>query len=149
VAGIVVALLVVGAAGTFALAAREVDAGLLFARGEGPFAVGTKGSLESLLPGFVGGTVGLGLAFGLVTILGPDGAISRDAIATALQAAALALLGALVLLGLESGVSFLHRSEHHRDRLRAVARLPWEIALLALAVVILRRLQTGGAVVGF
>jgi putative ABC transport system permease protein len=147
VAGIVVALLVVGAAGTFALAAREVDAGLLFARGEGPFAVGTKGSLESLLPGFIGGAVGLGLAFGLVTILGPDGAISDDAIASAFQASALAVLGALVLLGLVSAVSFLHRSEHHRDRLRGVARLPWEIALIALAVVILRRLQTGGAVV--
>jgi putative ABC transport system permease protein len=147
VAGILVALLVVGAAGTFALAAREVDAGLLFARGEGPFAVGTKGSLESLLPGCVGGAVGLGLTFGLVVILGPDGAISDDAIASALQAAALAVLGALVLLGLVSAVSFLHRSERHRDRLRAVARLPWEIALIALAVVILRRLQTGGAVV--
>jgi putative ABC transport system permease protein len=146
VAGIFVALLVVGAAGTFALAAREVDAGLLFARGEGPFAVGTKGSLESLLPGCVGGAVGLGLAFGLVIILGPDGAISDDAIASALQAAALAVLGALALLGLVSAVSFLHRSQH-RDRLRAVARLPWEIALIALAVVILRCLQTGGAVV--
>jgi putative ABC transport system permease protein len=147
VAGIVVALLVVGAAGTFALAAREVDAGLLFARGGGPFAVGTKGSLESLLPGFVGGAVGLGLAFGLVTILGPNGAISDDAIASAFQASALALLGALVLLGLVSAVSFLHRSERHRDGLAAVTRLPWEIALIALAVVILRRLQMGGAVV--
>ncbi len=147
VAGMVVALLVVGAAGTFGLAAREVDAGLLFARGEGPLAVGTKGTLESVIPGSAGGVVGLGLAFVLVFSLGPDGAISRNAIASALQATAVAVLGALVLLGLVSAVSFLHRSERHRDRLRAVARLPWEFALIALAWVILRRLQTGGAVV--
>jgi putative ABC transport system permease protein len=147
VAGILVALLVVGAAGTFALAAREVDAGLLFARGAGPFAVGAKGSLESLLPGMVGGAAGLGLAFAIVIGLGPDGSIAPGAVASGLQAAGLAVVGALVLLGLVSAVSFLHRSERLRDRLRAVARLPWEIAVIALAVVILRRLQTGGAVV--
>jgi putative ABC transport system permease protein len=147
VAGIVVALLVVGAAGTFALAAREVDAGLLFVRGAGPFAVGAKGSLESFLPGLVGAAAGLGLAFALVIGLGPDGAIAPGALASGLQVAGLAVVGALVLLGLVSAVSFLHRSERHRDRLRALARLPWEIAVIALAVVIFRRLQTGGAIV--
>ncbi|MGH2635043.1 MAG: hypothetical protein ACRDHU_02700 [Actinomycetota bacterium] len=145
VAGVVVALLVVGFAGIFALAAREVEAGLLFARGAAPLSVGAKGALETILPALTGAAAGLGVAFALVVALGPDGAIAAGAIADAVRAAGLATLVAVLLLGLVSALSFLRRSERHRDRLRSVGRLPWEIAIIALAFLVLRRLQTGGA----
>jgi putative ABC transport system permease protein len=147
VAGVLVALLVVGFAGVFAQAAREVELGLLFARGATPLSVGAKGALETFLPALIGGVAGLAAALALVVVLGPDGAVAGDATADAARAAGLAVLVAVLLLALVSAIAFLRRSERHRDRLRAIGRLPWEIAIIALAFLVLRRLKTGGAFV--
>ncbi|HSD49479.1 MAG TPA: ABC transporter permease [Actinomycetota bacterium] len=147
VAGILVALAVVAGAGAFAMAARRVESALLFARGARPRAVGGRASVEAVLPCVAGAAAGLGLAFALVRTIGPDGALAGRATAQAMWSTAAAAVAAVVAIGTVSTVSFLRRSEHHRSRFRVLSRVPWELALIALSLLILQRLRSGGAVV--
>lgn len=146
-AGIIVALAVVAAAGAFAMAARRVESSLLFARGARPATVGARAMLEALLPSVAGVAVGLGLAFALVRSFGPDGAIAAGASNQAVRAAVVAAVVSVVAIGVVSAVAFLRQSEHHRGRARALGKLPWELVLIGLALVILGRLRDGGAIV--
>ena len=147
VAGLLVALVVVAAGGAFAMSARRVEASLLFARGTGPVAIGTRGALEALLPCLVGAVVGLVFAGGLVAAVGPNGPIATSATATAVRAALAGAAVAVVTIAIVSAVSFLRHSEHHRARFRVLAKVPWELALIGLAMLILSRLRSGGALV--
>jgi putative ABC transport system permease protein len=144
---VLVALIVMAAAGTFALTARRVEAQLLYARGEHPAAVSAKSCLESVVPAAVGGTVGLGLSFLLVRLVLPDGPVPGSAVREAVVGAGLAALASLLLIGVVSAVAFLRHSEHHRVRFGALARVPWELAFVAFAAYALQRLRTGGAFV--
>ncbi len=146
-AGIAVALAVVAAAGAFAMAARRVESSLLFARGARPATVGARAILEALLPSVVGVAAGLVVAFSLVRWFGPDGAIAADASDQAVRAAAVAAVVSVLAIGLVSAVAFLRQSEHHRGRVRALGKLPWELVLIGLALLVLGRLRDGGAIV--
>jgi len=146
-AGMLVAFVVVAGAGAFAMAARRVESNLLFARGARPRAVGGRAALEAILPCAVGAAVGLGLAFALVRGVGPSGALADRASNEALWAAGVAWLASVVAIAAVSTVSFLRQSEHHRSRLRFLGLLPWELVLIALSLLILQRLRSGGAVV--
>jgi putative ABC transport system permease protein len=145
--GMLVALVVVAGAGAFAMAARRVESNLLFARGARPRAVGGRAALEAILPCAAGAAVGLGLSFALVRGVGPSGALSGRAAKEALWAAGVAWVASVVAIATVSTVSFLRQSEHHRSRLRFLGSLPWELALIALSLLILQRLRSGGAVV--
>ena len=147
VAGVLVAFVVVAGAGAFAMAARRVESTLLFARGARPRAVGTRAALEAIVPSAVGAAAGLGLAFLLVGAVGPEGAVAGSATALAARAGAIAVVAAVIAVGIVSTVSFLRQSEHHRGRFGFLAALPWELALIALSLFVLDRLQGGGAVV--
>ncbi|MGA9159954.1 MAG: FtsX-like permease family protein [Actinomycetota bacterium] len=147
VAGILVALAVVAGAGAFAMAARRVESTLLFARGARPRAVGGRASLEAMLPCVTGAAAGLGLAFAFVRTIGPEGALASHATAQAMWSAAIAGIAAVVAIGIVSTVSFLRQSEQHRSRFGVLSRVPWELALIALSLLILQRLRSGGAVV--
>jgi hypothetical protein len=146
-AGMLVALVVVAGAGAFAMAARRVESNLLFARGARPRAVGGRAALEAILPCAAGAAVGLGLSFALVRGVGPNGALAGRATNEALWAAGVAWVASVVAIATVSTVSFLRQSEHHRSRLRFLGTLPWELALIALSLLILQRLRSGGAVV--
>jgi putative ABC transport system permease protein len=91
--------------------------------------------------------VGLGLSFALVRGVGPSGALAGRASNEALWAAGVAWVASVVAIATVSTVSFLRQSEHHRTRLRFLGSLPWELALIALSLLILQRLRSGGAVV--
>jgi putative ABC transport system permease protein len=147
VAGVLVALVVVAGAGAFAMAARRVESTLLFARGARPRAVGTRAAIEAVVPSAAGAAVGLGLAFQLVSTLGPQGAVANSATSLAARATGVAVVAAVIAVGIVSTVSFLRQSEHHRGRFGFLAALPWELALIALSLFVLDRLQEGGAVV--
>jgi len=146
-AGMLVAFVVVAGAGAFAMAARRVESHLLFARGARPRAVGGRAALEAILPCAVGAAVGLGLSFALVRGVGPSGALATRASNEALWSAGVAWVASVVAIATVSTVSFLRQSEHHRSRLRLLGTLPWELALIALSLLILQRLRNGGAVV--
>jgi hypothetical protein len=147
IAGILVALVVVGGAGAFVMAARRVESNLLFARGARPRAVGGRSALEAAIPCAIGAALGLGLAFALVRWVGPGGALASSASASAMWAAAGAGVVAVAAIAVVSTVSFLRQSEHHRSRLRLVSAFPWELVLIGLSLLILQRLRSGGAVV--
>lgn len=147
IAGMLVAFVVVAGAGAFAMAARRVESNLLFARGARPRAVGGRAALEAILPCAVGAAVGLGLSFALVRGVGPSGTLAGRASNEALRAAGVAWLASVVAIATVSTVSFLRQSEHHRSRLRLLGLLPWELVLIAVSLLILQRLRSGGAVV--
>src|SRR6266545_3638545 len=63
IAAIIVALVVLGAAGAFAAAARKVEQQLLFSQGVGLSTVAAKACLEAVIPAGLGGAGGLGVAF--------------------------------------------------------------------------------------
>jgi putative ABC transport system permease protein len=146
-AGILVALIVIAAAGAFALTARRVEASMLFSRGTHPATVAAKACLEAVIPAGLGGAVGLGMAFLLVRTVRATAPIGAGASRQALVGAGLATLVSVALIGIVSAVAFLRNSEHHRERFAAFARAPWELALVALALYAFQRLQTDGAFV--
>lgn len=146
VAGILVALVVVAAAGAFAMATRRVESTLLFARGARPMAVGGRAALEAVLPCAVGAAVGCALAFAFIRVLGPNGAVADSASVEAVAASAVAALASVAAIGVVSTVSFLRHSEHHRSRFAFLRALPWELALIALSLLILERLRRAGAI---
>lgn len=143
-AGVLVALIVIAAAGAFAHAARRTEAGLLFVRGARWPSVAARSSVESAIPCAVGGAAGLGLAVVLVRLLGPGGSASASAVSTAVRGAVVAVIGALAFLGVVSAVAFLRRSEHHQGRVRMLARIPWELGLAALAIYLYVRIRETG-----
>jgi hypothetical protein len=147
IAGMLVALVVVAGAGAFAMAARRVESNLLFARGARPRAVGGRSALEAVIPCAIGAALGLGIAFALVRWVGPGGALASSASEQAMWAAAAAGIVAVAGIAIVSTVSFLRQSEHHRTRLRLVGAFPWELVLIALSLLILQQLRSGGAVV--
>jgi hypothetical protein len=146
-AGTIVALTVIASAGVFVIARRRTEASLLFARGTGAIAVGLKTALESILPVALGTATGFGLAYLIVSAIGPEGAIDTTARGTGLRSAALGIPIAIALISIVATVSFLRQSETASTRLRSVAGLPWEIAVLALAGFCLRNLLNGKAIV--
>jgi putative ABC transport system permease protein len=146
VAGVLVALVVVAGAGAFAMATRRVESALLFARGARPRAVGGRAALEAGLPCAAGAAAGLGLAIALVRALGPNGMLASDATHQAVWAAGISAAAAILAVAIVSTVSFLRQSEHHRSRFAVLGKVPWEIVPIAISLLILQRLRSGGAV---
>ncbi|HET9545267.1 MAG TPA: hypothetical protein VFO88_06795, partial [Gaiellaceae bacterium] len=99
-AGSLVALAVVGAVGAFALARRRVEVAALVARGTSPGSAGARLALEALLPVLAGAVLGVGAAYLLVTVFGPDGSVDAEGLGDAVRAAALRVPVALALLAL-------------------------------------------------
>jgi putative ABC transport system permease protein len=146
VAGVLVALVVVAGAGAFAMATRRVESQLLFARGARPRAVGGRAALEAAVPCVAGATAGLGCAIALVRGFGPNGMLASDATREAVWAAGISAAAAILAIAIVSTVSFLRQSEHHRSRFAVLGKVPWEIVPIALSLLILQRLRSGGAV---
>ncbi|MGH2662845.1 MAG: hypothetical protein ACRDH8_08565 [Actinomycetota bacterium] len=147
-AGILVAVAVLASAGIFGLAARSTEKRLLFARGTGPSAVGARWAVESLIACVAGAAAGLGMAILLVTLIGPEGPLSSSATRGAVLTAALAAAAAAVTVGAATALGSAGQAGHRRSGLGVLARIPWEVALLGLALFLWRRLEAGqGAVV--
>src|SRR5207253_1808432 len=146
-AGVLVALIVMAAGAAFGLKSRKVEAQLLFSQGVHPISVAAKAGLESVAPAVAGSVAGLGLSFALVRLILADGRLSHPVIGEAILRAGLAAIGGVALIAVVSGMAFVLRSEPSSIRTRSLQRVPWELALLALAAYSLHRLQTGGAFV--
>jgi putative ABC transport system permease protein len=142
VAGILVALAVLASAGLFSAGARSTEVRLLAARGTGPLGAGGKATLEAVVPSLVGGVVGFGLAFLFVrTVVGesPSGSSLR----IAAVAAVLAVVASMAALGIVAAAASLRHAGRSSGRPSLVARIPWELALLAFAAFAASRLPSG------
>jgi putative ABC transport system permease protein len=145
VAGTGVALLLVAAAGAYWVDRRRMEIVLLAAKGVGPLAIAGKAVLEMLLWTALGGVLGWLAAIGLVRLLGPSHLLDPFAIPAALARTGAGLLVGLGLLGLVTGLRVRGLTERGIGARHGVlARLPWELAVLALAALAFRRLATQG-----
>jgi len=134
VAGIVIAMVGMAAAGAYAVRRRRVEASLLSARGMSPVLQGLRAVVESALPAAAGGALGWGIALALVRLLGPSSLIDPAAREAAASSAIRAVAVGLLLYGL--GAAFAARRELEevtRRTSRILSRAPWEAIALVLA----------------
>lgn len=148
-AGRLVALAVIAAAGMFAYTRRRVEARLLSAQGRTPWWQGAKAAVEATLPAIVGAAIGWFGGQALVGVAGPGDRISEGVARAAMQEVGLWALGGVVLLGVVYGVAAHQETLLGASRIRQViGRIPWEIVLLALAGASLYEVRTReGAIV--
>jgi putative ABC transport system permease protein len=142
-AGIAVALLLVAAAGSYWVDRRRREVALLAAKGVGPAAIALKAALEMLLPAVVGVTAGWVLAVALVRTFGPSDLVGPAAPRAGLARAAVALAGGVVLLAVVAALRTRAQTERGPGvRSGWLGRVPFELAVLALAALAYQRLQS-------
>ena len=132
--GSILALLLVGAAGSYWADRRSREVRLLSSRGVGPGALALKAVLELALPAVVGTVLGWLAARWLVAALGPSPRLDRSAPWQAGLTALVALAAGLGLLALVAGLRSRAATERPVGSRRGwVALVPWELLLLAAA----------------
>jgi putative ABC transport system permease protein len=132
--GSILALLLVGAAGSYWADRRSREVRLLSSRGVGPAALALKAVLELALPAVVGTVLGWLLARWLVALLGPSPLLDRAAPWQAGITALIALVAGLGLLALVAGLRSRAATERPVGARRGwVALVPWELLVLAAA----------------
>jgi putative ABC transport system permease protein len=145
--GTLLALLLVGAAGSYWADRRVREVRLLSARGVGPGALAGKAVLELALPAAVGTVLGTLLARWLVARLGPSPNLDAGAYGQAAVVVAGGLLAGLALLGLVAGIRSRNATERPVGARRSrLAWVPWEVLLLAGAAGTYAALRGGHAV---
>jgi putative ABC transport system permease protein len=145
--GSLLALLLVGAAGSYWADRRLREVRLLSSRGVGPGALALKAALELALPAVVGTVLGWALARWLVRTLGPSPLLDASAPLQAAVTAAVALAAGMALLALVAGLRSRAATERPVGGRRSwPAVVPWELLLLGAALACFMRLRSGGAV---
>jgi putative ABC transport system permease protein len=133
-AGRLVALIVIGAAGIYWVGRRRLEVGLLTARGASPWSLGVKALLESLLVAIAAGAGGWLLALWLVRGFGPSRMLDMNAPTSALNQVIWTVAVALILLAVVAALAVRKESEITVSRARqALSRAPWEVPVLFLA----------------
>ena len=146
--GSILALLLVAAAGSYWADRRVREVRLLSSRGVGPAALAGKAALELAVPAIAGTVLGWLLARWLIEVLGPSPYVDPSAPTQAGLTAAAGLLVGLALLATVAGL----RSRGSTERTIGVkvswaSRVPWEVLLLAAALVSWLRLRAQDGVV--
>jgi putative ABC transport system permease protein len=133
-AGRLVALIVIGAAGIYWVNRRRVEVGLLTARGSSPSSLGAKVLLEVLLVAAAAGLAGWFVALWLVRRFGPTSLLEPGAPTSALRAVLWTVAAALVILAVITAFAVRKEGETTGPRSRrALSRAPWEVPVLILA----------------
>lgn len=133
--GSILALLLVGAAGSYWADRRVREVRLLSSRGVGPAALAGKAALELAIPAIVGTALGWLLARWLIRSLGPSPDVDPDAPWQAAQTAGVGLLFGMALLATVAGLRARGATERPIGAKRSwVALVPWELLLLAAAL---------------
>jgi putative ABC transport system permease protein len=146
--GTILALLLVGAAGSYWADRRYREVRLLSSRGVSPAALAGKAVLELAIPAVAGTLAGWLLARWLVQQVGPSPVLDRSAPTQALLTASVALVAGLALLALVAGLRSRAATERPIGARRTwLAAVPWELLLLAAAAACYLRLRSGDAVV--
>ena len=146
IAGLGVAAAVVAAAAAFAVAGRRTEGAFLHAHGWGPGRFAVKATVEAVIPIGMGAAAGLGAASWLIATFGPPGPVAPSARTVSITWAVAAGAAGLVVLGVVSGVSFIRTFEAHSST-RRLSWVPWEILPIAGSLLVLSRLNAGGALI--
>jgi putative ABC transport system permease protein len=146
--GSILALLLVGAAGSYWADRRYREVRLLSSRGVGPAQLAGKALLELALPAAAGTVLGWLLARWLVGTLGPSPRLDPAAPWQAGATAAVALAAGLALLATVAGLRSRQATERSIGARRSVlSYLPWELVVLGVATVVYAQLRQRDAVV--
>jgi putative ABC transport system permease protein len=143
-AGVLIALAVAGTAGVFLVRRRRAEAALLFARGEHVGTFAGRTAVEVLLPIAVGGAAGFAVAVGLTRVFAPSGSIDGGTMSSAAAYAAVAVTAGLVLVVGAAAIVFRRQFDVGTRYPAWVRWLPWELPVLAVALWLLRDVQSGG-----
>ena len=148
VAGALLAVLLVAAAGSFWADRRASEVRLLAARGVGPIPLAGKAALELGLPALAGAALGWGAARLLISGLGPADDLDPSATTAAIRAGIAAFVVGLASAAAVAGLRARGTAERPLGTApRWPARVPWEFALLAPAAGCWLLLQSREAVV--
>ncbi|HEX5494916.1 MAG TPA: FtsX-like permease family protein [Mycobacteriales bacterium] len=146
--GALLALLLVGAAGSYWADRRAREVRLLSSRGVGPGGLALKAALELTLPAVVGTVLGWLLARWLVATLGPGSVLDPSAPGDAALTAALGLAAGVLLLALVAGLRARNATERPVGARRSWAAIvPWEVLIIVAAGLSFLRLRGERAVV--
>ncbi len=144
-AGRLVALAVVVAAGIYALHRRRVEFSMLLARGVSPLTAGARVALESVAPALLGAVAGFWAAVELTRLAGPSDLLTTRAFVAGAVDTGITLLMALVLLMLAVALALRAPAERRPGRVRRLAsRVPWEALVLVVAGAALYEIETRG-----
>jgi len=145
-AGQFLAMVLVAAAGVFAVRRRRAEVMVLIAQGVGGLPIGARSIVEAALPLAVGGALGYLAALGLAGTVNPVRELQPQALAAARGEVVVALAAGLLLFGLVTWVVVRSQELERTGRLRQVLARPlWEALVLVLAAAALYELQTRGA----
>ncbi|MGI8626786.1 MAG: FtsX-like permease family protein [Geodermatophilaceae bacterium] len=148
IAGTVLALLLVAAAGSYWADRRLREVRLLSSRGVGPGALAMKAALELVIPAALGTLAGYYLARGLTALAGPADDLDPDALRSAILTTVAGFVLGLILLSAVAGVRSRNFTEkpvgHKRSRL---SMIPYELILLGVAGYLWWQLRGEDAVV--
>ncbi|HEY6744369.1 MAG TPA: hypothetical protein VI357_01495 [Mycobacteriales bacterium] len=146
-AAVLVALLLVAAAGGYWAERRAGEVRLLAARGIGPPGLGGKAVLEMIGPAVAGTLLGWAATLAAAPHLGPSSQLDDGAGGRALRTVAVALLAGLVALGAVAGLRGRSTGERPIGLRRSGWLLvPWELLLVGVALWSYLRLRERGAV---
>ncbi len=132
-AGVIVALLLVAAAGSYWVDRRRLEVALLRSRGISGAMIGLKALLEMAPWAVLGATAGVGVARLVVWWLGPSSLVATSSVWAGVGDAAWACGGGLVVLGLVAAVRASVRPRPVARLRRWLALIPVELFVLALA----------------
>jgi len=144
-AAVVIALILVGGSGLFWAQRRSRDAALLSSRGVPPWALGVKAALETLPNVAVGAVAGWGLSLVVVPVVSPSSRLEAGVPATVAVRAGIAALVAVALIGVVATVRVRSQVPRSRRLPGWLAGLPWELAVLAVALVVFARLPSAAS----
>jgi putative ABC transport system permease protein len=145
--GTLLALLLVGAAGSYWADRRYAEVRLLASRGVGPGGLAALAALELTVPAVIGAAAGLVLALLLVRGFGPAPDLDAWAPRFAALTSVAALAAGIALLAAVAGIRARNTVELPiGGRRRWPALVPWELAVLAAAGLAYRQLARGAAV---
>lgn len=148
IGGAILALLLVGAAGSYWADRRYREVRLLSSRGVGPGGLATKAALELTAPALVGSVLGFLLAIWLVRTIGPSPDLDSSAPRTAAITAGIGFAAGILLLSFVAGLRARNATERPVGARRSWAAIvPWEVLLLVAALLCYLRLRDTDAIV--
>lgn len=131
VAGTILAILLVAAAGSYWADRRLREVRLLSSRGVGPGALAVKAGLELVIPAALGTVAGYYLARGLIAVAGPADDLESSAIDLAILTTVAGFLLGLLLLSIVAGLRARNSTEKPVGHKRSwLAYVPFELVLL-------------------
>ena len=146
-AAVLVALLLVAAAGGYWAERRAGEVRLLSSRGVGPPGLAGKAVLEMIGPALTGAAAGWAATLAVAPRLGPSPLLDEGAGGRALRTVGLALLAGLVTLAAVAALRGRSTGERPVGAGRSPWSLvPWELALVGLAAWTYAQMRDTGAV---